>query len=79
MLQFIPENNTYVYFRYTDNESVMIIFNNNDTESRTIDCKRFNEILKSYISGTDIISGKLYNLDKINIDKKSALILELKK
>ena len=79
MLQFVPENNTYVYFRYTDNEAVMIILNNNDKESRTIDMSHFSEILKYYKSGTDIITGRRFNLDKIKINKKSALMLELKK
>ena len=80
LLQFIPENNTYVYFRYTDFEAVMIILNNNDTESRTVDCSRFSEILKDYNTGKDIITGKKYEkLDKIIINKKSAIIIELKK
>ena len=57
----------------------MVVLNNNDTESRTIDCKRFVEILKDYSRGTDVISGNTYKLDKIKINKKSALILELKK
>ncbi len=78
LLQFIPENNTYVYFRYTDNEAVMIILNNNDTESRTVDCSRFNEILKNYKSGKDIISEKVFEkLDKIIVNKKSSMIIKL--
>ncbi|MCF6185215.1 MAG: glycoside hydrolase family 13 protein [Bacteroidales bacterium] len=77
-LHFIPENNVYVYFRYTKNKAVMILLNNNDTEKRTVNCKRFSEILNSYKTGTDIFTGKIYNLDKIELNKKSALILELK-
>ena len=34
--QFIPENNLYVYFRYNDKESVMVVLNNSDKETRTI-------------------------------------------
>ena len=80
LLQFIPENNTYVYFRYTDNEAVMIMLNNNDTESRTISCSRFSEILKNYNTGKNIISGKKYEkLDNITINKKSTIIIKLKK
>lgn len=79
LLHFVPENNVYVYFRYTNEKAVIILLNNNNTEKRTVDCKRFNEILKDYKIGTDIISGKTFNLDKIKINKKSALIIELKK
>jgi hypothetical protein len=28
MTHYIPENNVYVYFRYTDNKTVMVLMNN---------------------------------------------------
>ena len=31
---FIPENGLYVYFRYNDTESVMVILNNSDKETK---------------------------------------------
>jgi glycosidase len=78
-LHFIPENNVYVYFRYTENKAVMIIINNNDEEERTVDCSRFSEILSKYKSGTEIISGtEIEKLDTIKINKKSTLIIDLK-
>jgi hypothetical protein len=30
MTHYIPENNVYVYFRYTDNKTVMILNNSNE-------------------------------------------------
>jgi glycosidase len=79
-LHFIPENNVYVYFRYSSNSAVMVILNNSEDEKRTVELNRFNEILKDYNSGTEIISDKKINkLDKINIDKKSVMIIELSK
>jgi hypothetical protein len=30
MTHYIPENNVYVYFRYTDNKTVMVLMNNNE-------------------------------------------------
>ena len=57
----------------------MVILNNHNTESKTIDCSRFNEILKDYSSGKEIISDKeITNLKEITISKKSAMIIELK-
>jgi hypothetical protein len=35
MTHYIPENNVYVYFRYTDNKTVMILMNNSN-EIKTI-------------------------------------------
>lgn len=79
LTHFLPENNTYVYFRHTENEAVMIILNNHNSEKRTIDCSRFDEILKNYKSGVEITTGKkIEKLDKIEIPKKSAMIIELK-
>ena len=54
--QFIPVNNVYVYFRYTDEEMVMIVINNSKTTQK-LDLLRFNEMLKSVNTGIDIISN----------------------
>jgi L-rhamnose mutarotase len=32
MTHYIPENNVYVYFRYTDKKTVMVVINNNPTQ-----------------------------------------------
>jgi len=78
MMHYIPENNVYVYFRYNDKESVMVVINN-DTEKHVIKTNRFKESTKNYQTGTDVISGKQINLkDDLEIDGKSVLILELK-
>ncbi|HEY0045890.1 MAG TPA: alpha-amylase family glycosyl hydrolase, partial [Flavobacterium sp.] len=74
--QYVPENNVYVYFRYTTNKTVMVIINNG-TEKSTLNTSRFTESIKNYKSGKDVISGKTLNLNEIAIDGTSALILEL--
>jgi len=79
LLHFVPENGVYVYFRHHEGKAVMVLLNNNNSDDKTVDCSRFNEILKNYSSGTDIVSKKTIKLDKIKVDKKSALIIELKK
>jgi len=79
-IHFIPENNVYVYFRYTDNKAVMVLMNNNNNEARTVDCTKFNEILKNYTSGKEIVTNtEIKKLDKIDISKKSIMIIELTK
>jgi len=46
---FIPENGVYVYFRYNDDESVMVILNNSDKE-QAFKTERFRGIpCKSYL------------------------------
>lgn len=74
---FIPEKGIYVYFRYNDDESVMVILNN-AKEARALQTERFNECMNSYTSGIDIITGRIIEeLTTINIPAKSAMIIEL--
>ncbi|WP_313579895.1 glycoside hydrolase family 13 protein [Chishuiella sp.] len=78
---FIPQNNVYVYFRYNDNESVMVVMNAN-TEKQTLKLDRFSEALNGFTSGKDIISNKNISVDTnntISIDGKTSMIIELKK
>lgn len=76
---YVPEENVYVYFRYNDNESVMVILNNND-ESRTLTTERFAENLQGYKSGTDLIHRTHFDqLRMISVPAKSARIIDLKK
>jgi len=75
---YVPENNVYVYFRYDEKETVMVIMNNNN-EKQTIKTSRFQENIKNYKFGKDVLSEKSFDLkNDIEIDGKSVLILELK-
>jgi glycosidase len=80
LMHFIPENNVYIYFRYTDNEAVMVMMNNHNTDSRTVDLKRFAEILNGYSGGKFIPTNEAVDLSKsLVVPKKSAVIIELQK
>lgn len=74
---YVPENNVYVYFRYNENESVMVVINNS-SEKQTLKTNRFQENILKYKNGTDVLSNKTFNLQNdITIEAKSSLILEL--
>lgn len=76
---FIPDNGLYVYFRYNEKESVMIILNNSEKETRTIAKERYAEALQGFKQGTDIISGAVINdLSSFQVGPKTAMIIELK-
>jgi len=78
LLQYIPENNVYVYFRYTPEERVMVVINNNP-EAQTLDLHRFSEGLAGAVSGTEIISGDQVQLqDSLEVAGKTSLVIELK-
>ena len=77
-MNFIPENGVFTYFRYNDNEKVMVILNNNN-KPQTISTKRFSEIIPENFVAKDVISGKEISVNgTIEISAKSSLILEIK-
>ncbi|MCF6279465.1 MAG: glycoside hydrolase family 13 protein [Flavobacteriaceae bacterium] len=76
-MQFIPQNNVYVFFRYNDTERVMVVINNNP-EAQELELSRFKEIIKNSKTGKDIISDKIISLeDKLKVEGKTSLIIEL--
>jgi len=78
LTHYIPENNVYVYFRHNDKESVMVVINN-APDAQKLNLTRFQENIKSFTFGNDILSGKTIDLkNEFSIEGKSAMILELK-
>jgi hypothetical protein len=56
----------------------MVLLNNSD-EKQEVNISRFRENTQNYSTGKDVITGQTINLkNNINIEAKSALILELK-
>ena len=77
MKHYIPENNVYVYFRYTEQKTVMVVLNNSTT-SQTITTNRFKESIQNFTQGTDVISGKKIDLKSaLTLEEKSVIVLEL--
>jgi neopullulanase len=75
---YVPENNVYVYFRYSDTESLMVIINNN-IEKKTLKTNRFQENTNQYKTGKDIFTNTTFDLkNEITIEAKAVLVLELK-
>ncbi len=79
LIHYVPGNDIYVYFRYNDKETVMVVLNNNES-AQTLKTDRFSEAMGNYTSGKEVISGKTYtDLKSLEVPAKSALILELSK
>ena len=80
-MHFLSRDNTYAFFRYTDEEAVFVFANASD-EARTIPTTHYTEILNKYnLVGTDILTGKNVDLSLTNIEVApvSALIVKLHK
>ncbi len=75
---FAPEDGVYVYFRYNQNEKVMVVLNKNTSE-KTISTDRFREVAGNCTSGKEVISGKpVTDLKNLKVPAMSAVIIELK-
>ena len=77
MKHFVPQNGVYVYARNLNGKQVVVIMNGNAKES-VLPLDRYDEILKGYASGKDVITGKVVNLQKeLTLGAKDVLVLEL--
>lgn len=79
LVQFLPENNVYVYFRVKGKERVMVVINNSDKEEK-IKKARFAEELDGFTEANEVITNLKVNLmkEEWNIPAKTAYIFELK-
>ncbi|MBN2238087.1 MAG: cyclomaltodextrinase C-terminal domain-containing protein, partial [Bacteroidales bacterium] len=78
LMHFSPENGIYVYFRYNDKKTIMVILNKNNNDIY-LDTNRFTEIIKDFTTGIDIFTGEKYTLKNIPLKSKKSMILELLK
>ena len=77
MKHFVPQNGVYVYARNLNGKQVVVIMNGNAKES-VLPLDRYDEILKGYTSGKDVITGKVVSLQKeLTLGAKDMLVLEL--
>ncbi|WP_194850000.1 alpha-amylase family glycosyl hydrolase [Nonlabens antarcticus] len=77
LLQYVPEENCYVYFRSNENSRVMVVINNN-VAAVTLDLSRFVEGLNGKNRGIDIISNSQIDLNKsLKVAGKTSLVIDL--
>jgi glycosidase len=77
-LQYQPQDNVYVYFRYDKNQRIMCIVNPNP-DAKSIQTERFAQGLAGKTTGKDIVSGKDIDLSKsISVPAKTFMLIELK-
>ncbi len=78
-MHFAPIKNVYVYFRYDDDNTIMVVLNR-DEESVTLETGRFAERIGDLTHGTDVVSGKRFNIEEpLVLAPRTALILELER
>jgi glycosidase len=77
-MHFAPQNEVYVYFRYTDNKTIMVVLNAND-EDQTLNMQRFNQRIGNAQIGKDIFSKAVTPLTgQLPIPANSTKIISFK-
>ena len=77
LIQFAPKDGIYSFFRILNNKMVWVIFNRNNSPE-TLETSRFDELIENYEIAFDVINKKKVSIsEKIIINAKSALILEI--
>jgi len=77
MMQYIPEDGLYVYFRYSKDQTIMCVMNT-DTKERKLNFEKFTERTNGFNGGKDIVSGiKMGN--QFSIPAMTIQVIELTK
>lgn len=78
LMHYVPENGTYVYFRYSDTDKVMVIINKNHAET-ALPLERFSEMLDGINAWRDVVAGEAVTLEgALTLQGRSITILEIK-
>jgi glycosidase len=77
LMQYVPQDGVYVYFRYDDSKTVMIATNTMNQE-RILDTARFSELMKGFGSARNVMTSDVINtLSSLKLPAKTAMVLEL--
>ena len=78
LMHYVPQQGTYVYFRYNGAQKVMVVLNKN-TSATTIDTTRFAEMLGPRAWGRDVIDQTRHALGQsLQVPARSAMVLEVR-
>ena len=78
MMQFVPFNGTYVYFRYDNNQTIMVASNSNEKEA-LIKMNRFTERTVGFSKMKNIQTGEVKEIADFSLAAKGSGVYELLK
>lgn len=77
LMQYVPDNGAYVYFRYNNQKTIMVA-GNTGKDPYTLSPDRFAERTKGFTKMTDIISGETVPAGKLILGPMEVRVFELK-
>ncbi|MDB5269672.1 MAG: alpha-amylase [Hymenobacter sp.] len=79
LMQYLPENGLYVYFRYDATGTVMVASNTSDKPA-TLPTARFVERMNGFTKARNVLTGEsLSSIASLALPAKTAVVLELLK
>jgi len=76
MMQFAPQDGVYVYFRYDDKQTVMVVMNT-AKENKTVWVKKFEERTKGFSKMKNIFTGEVVEIKDLKLDSYTSNVYEL--
>lgn len=76
LMQYVPENGVYVYFRYNAEKTVMVVMNSND-KAVDITTDRFAERIGQHQQATDLLTKEKIAIAKLALAAQTTYIFEL--
>ncbi len=77
-MQYIPKDGVYIYFRYDNNQTVMVVANTSDKITKP-DWSYYSERTKGFIQVRNVVSNKISYLNNLEIEPHESYVLELMK
>lgn len=75
-MQYLPEDGVYVYFRYTNKQTVMVIMNTSKTDKK-IDFKNYAERTNGFRTYRNVLTGEQKPIGELTLGSYQSLVLEL--
>jgi neopullulanase len=79
MMQYSPADGLYVYFRYDNKQTVMVVMNAGSKE-KNLDSKHYQERIAGFSKAVNVVNGNEWQFgDPMKISGNQIMIMELKK
>ncbi len=75
-MQYVPEDGVYVYFRYDNKQTVMVVMNTAKKEMK-VNFEKYRERTKSFSKMKNILTGELTALKDFTVEAKESAVFEL--
>ncbi len=79
LMQYLPVDGLYVYFRHDENQTIMIVLNTSDKQ-QAVDFSKYAERISGFTGATNVLDNTSHAISSpITIDSLQALVFKLKK